>query len=151
MSKYTDDYVLKLIYESNTLKNIYDKSSDSLKLLFTSLIKETLPFSDNQRDKRCCGLYAKEMEETSFRLAKEYSGKGRKIQNYCMYTLRPSNEYIIVDLRTDGIHIESSILNLANIGDYYNGGREWHRFIVRNFKDLNEAVKLISKVYHAYA
>lgn len=85
------------------------------------------------------------MAETGYRLAKPYI-KGRKIQNYCMFTIAPSQK-IIIDIRTDDIHVSSESLYLINRGDCFNGGYEWHRFEISKTSELPEALRLIEFCY----
>ena len=145
MKKYNYEDIMNFISESNILQRLFEECNDSLKILFTTLIADTLPYSANEPGKS--GLYAKEMEKTSFRLSKNYQGRGRKIQNYCMYTLRPTSEKIIVDLRTDGVLINSEVLHLDNRGNCFNGGCEWHQFEVKKMAEIYEAVRLIKYIY----
>ncbi|WP_123053476.1 hypothetical protein [Clostridium sp. JN-1] len=143
---YSKENIVDFISESITLKNIFSKSADELKELFLDLIGKTITCSDNKTGKS--GLYAKEMKETSFRYSKIYlDAKGRKLQNYCMYTLSPAKNCIYVDLRTDGIGIQSEILDLINRGNCYNGGYEWYRFAIRKRDEIDEAERLIRFVY----
>lgn len=143
---YSREDIIDFISESITLKNIFQISKDELKKLFIDLVYNTIDYSDNIPGKS--GLYAKEMKETSFRFSKIYTEvRGRKLQNYCMFTLSPSNQCIYVDLRTDGIKIQSDVFDLINRGNCYNGGFEWYRFIVRKKAEVAEAKQLINFIY----
>lgn len=144
---YLNENIINFISESPTLKNMFNSAGKELRQLFLELIQETIEYSDNKPGKS--GLYAKDMKETSFRFAKIYSeAKGRKLQNYCMYTFSSANNCIYVDLRTDGINIKSEILNLTSRGNCFNGGYEWYRFIIRKKDEIVEAKCLISLVYN---
>lgn len=144
---YSNENIINFISESTILKNMFDNSRKELKELFLKLIQETIEYSDNKPGKS--GLYAKDMKETSFRFAKIYpETKGRKLQNYCMYTFSSSNNYIYIDLRTDDINIKSEILELINRGNCFNGGYEWYRFTIRKKDEITEARRLISVVYN---
>ena len=84
------------------------------------------------------------MAETGYRLAKPYI-KGRKIQNYCMYSI--SSNQILIDIRTDGTPISSETLTLINRGNCFTGGFEWHRFKISKDSDLIETLRLIEYCY----
>ncbi|NLP13175.1 MAG: hypothetical protein GX383_01535 [Clostridium sp.] len=128
------------ISKSSTFSNIFNKCSPDLQELLINLAVELSPYSCNEEG------YVKNMTETSVRFEKPYL-TGRKRQNYCMLTLRPKQKYIIVDVRTDGRPISSEILIPKNLGNRYNGGFEWHCFIIEDEREIEEAVRLVSKFY----
>jgi hypothetical protein len=127
------------ITKSKKFYNAFLKANDNIKELFIQLALESSIYSCNDNG------YVKEMTETGYRLAKPYY-KGRKIQNYCMYTIS-ADQKIIIDIRTDGIGINSTILNLINRGDCFNGGFEWYRFAIKDKDELLESLRLIAICY----
>lgn len=139
MGKMSELEVMKEINGSKKFSSTFSKANDSIKQLFIDLACESSTFSCNNNG------YAKEMSETGYRLAKPYI-RGRKIQNYCMFTITPSQK-IIIDIRTDGIHISSESLNLVNRGNCFEGGFEWYRFEIGKASELPEALRLIEFCY----
>lgn len=127
------------IFKSKKFSNTFERANDDIKELFIKLACKSSIFSRNNNG------YAKEMSETGYRLAKSYTS-GRKIQNYCMYTISSSNK-IIIDIRTDGINISSDIIKLINRGNCFNGGNEWYRFQITKESELSEALRLIEVCY----
>ncbi|WP_242951245.1 hypothetical protein [Clostridium kluyveri] len=92
------------------------------------------------------GSYVKNMRDTGFRFEKPYA-TGRKNQNYCMLTLKPQSNNIDVFVRTDGMPIDSQILELNNVGNKFNGGFGWYQFSVKNENDIAEAVRIAVILY----
>lgn len=86
------------------------------------------------------------MKDTGLRLEKPYT-TGRRNQNYFMLTLRPKFNDIDVFVRTDGIHIDSKVIELNNVGNRFTGGWEWYEFSVKEEEDIPEAVRIASILY----
>lgn len=136
----TKERLLEEISESSGFSTVFNSCSRELQNLLINLVIEISRYSCNREG------YVKNMKETSIRFEKPYL-VGRKNQNYCMLTLRPRLNQIVVDVRTDGKFINSETLKLINLGNKYNGGFEWHRFVVKDENEIKEAVRLISKCY----
>ena len=138
MRKMSEAEVMEEISRSSVFANIFSKTNEDTKQLFKKLASESSIYSCNDKG------YVKNMAETGYRLAKPYS-TGRKIQNYCMFTLL-SNQ-IIIDIRTDLKPISSKTLDLVNRGNCFQGGIEWHRFRISEESDLPETLRLIEYCY----
>ncbi len=121
----------------------YNKCGEETKLLFNKLIEQSSLY--------CVSHSTVDMKEYHYRLQKEYpKAKGRKIQNFCLYTLTPFKSGVTVHLRTDGANISSEFLKLDIINESsYLKGKEWVKFAIRSYEDLEEAIKLIQTVYKA--
>jgi len=117
----TKERLLEEISESSGFSTVFNSCSRELQNLLINLVIEISRYSCNREG------YVKNMKETSIRFEKPYL-VGRKNQNYCMLTLRPRLNQIVVDNK-------------------YNGGFEWHRFVVKDENEIKEAVRLISKCY----
>lgn len=140
MTTLSEEQVFKEISKFEVLSNIFHSCDESIRKVFVELVKESSLYSDNING------YAKQMKETHLRLAKHYT-RGRRIQNYCMYTLEPKIKNIVIDVRTDGTPIESEELKLINRGNCFNGGFEWHQFNINDSKQLPEVLRLIKYCY----
>ena len=138
--KITRERILNEILSSSEVCNIFHKGTLDLQEVLLKLLIESSVYSCNENK------YIRNMKETSICLKKEYT-VGRKIQNYCMLTLKPEFNHILVDVRTDGIFLDSQTIELNNIGNKYNGGTEWYRFAINKQDEIEEAVRLISKCY----
>lgn len=136
----TKERIVEEISGSSVVSNILHKCNQELQDLLIKLVNESSRYSCNQEG------YVKNMKETSIRFQKPYL-VGRRSQNYCMFTLQPQLNRILVDVRTDGKFVDSETLKLTNLGNRYNGGFEWHRFTVKRENEITEAVRLISKCY----
>lgn len=134
------ELILNEISESSVVSYIFNKCSQVVQELLIKLVTESSRYSCNQKG------YVKNMKETSIRFQKPYL-VGRRSQNYCMLTLQPQLNRILVDVRTDGKFVDSETLKLTNLGKRYNGGFEWYRFTVKSENEIEEAVRLISKCY----
>gem|GEM_PF-574539 len=132
--------LLEEIKACKVFSSVFYKASEQLQDILIKFVIESSRYSCNKES------YVKNMRETSIRFQKPYI-EGRKNQNYCMFTLHPHLNRILVDLRTDGIILNSSQIEIANLGNYYNGGFEWIRFRVTKEEDIDEAIKLISQCY----
>lgn len=136
----TKEDLLDEIKACKIFSNVFYKASEQLQDILIKLVVESSKYSCNK------GSYIKDMRETSIRFQKPYI-EGRKSQNYCMFTLHPQLNRILVDLRTDGIVLNSEQIEKVNLGSYYNGGFEWIRLRVNNEEDIDEAIELISQCY----
>ena len=130
--------VMVEISKASVFSNTYLKAHEDIKQLFKKLASESSIYSCNDKG------YAKDMVETGYRLAKPYS-TGRKIQNYCMFTIL-SNQ-IVIDLRTDRKPIPSETLDLVNKEDCFQGGFEWHSFRISKESELPETLRLIEHFF----
>ncbi|WP_238899604.1 hypothetical protein [Clostridium sp. YIM B02500] len=139
LKKMNEPEVMELISKSKGFYNTFLRANDNIKKLFIQLACESSIFSCNDNG------YVKEMVETGYRLAKRYI-RGRRIQNYCMFTIS-SEQKVIIDVRTDGLEIKSEIINLMNRGNCFSGGFEWYRFSIKSESELVEALKLIELCY----
>jgi len=136
----TKEKIQNEILGFSVVSDIFHKCKQEMQYLLIELVVETSRYSCNQEG------YVKNMKETSIRFQKPYF-IGRRSQNYCMLTLQPQLDRILVDVRTDGKSIDSEILKLSHLGNRYSGGFEWHRFTVKKENEIEEAVRLISKCY----
>ncbi|HHW31029.1 MAG TPA: hypothetical protein GXX20_05040 [Clostridiaceae bacterium] len=129
-----------MVYSSILMKK-YNKCGEKTKLLFDNLIE--------QSSKYCSSHSSVNMKEYHYRLQKEYpNAKGRKTQNFCVYTLTPFRNGVTIHLRTDGKSVSSKVLNLDVISECsYLTGKEWVKFGVKSEEDLDETIKLIEKIY----
>lgn len=139
--KITKERILDEISNTSVVLDLFKKCNQPLQDLFLKLVMESSRYSCN------IGEYVKNMNVTSIRLQKPYL-VGRRSQNYCMFTLRPNSNYILVDIRTDEKLVDSEVLQLTKLRKgRYNGGTNWYRFIVKNASDIDEAIRLISICY----
>lgn len=138
MRKMNEAEVMVEISKANVFSNTYSKANENIKNLFKKLASESSIYSCNDKG------YAKDMAETGYRLAKPYI-TGRKIQNYCMFTVL--FDQIVIDLRTDRQPISSETLDLVNKGDCFQGGTEWHSFRISKESELAETLRLIEHVF----
>jgi hypothetical protein len=128
------------IAEKPAFSNVFHKCSDYLQELFFELAIAVSEYSCNRKS------YVKNMKDIGFRLEKPYT-TGRKNQNYFMLTLKSQLNSIDVFVRTDGMPIDSQILDLDNVGNKFNGGSEWYEFSVKEKGDIPEAVRIASVLY----
>lgn len=138
--KITRERILSEILSSSEVCNIFNKCTLDLQEILLKLVIESSDYSCNEEK------YVKNMKGTSIRFQKPYL-VGRRRQNYCMLTLQPQFNLIVVDVRTDGIFIDSQTIELNNLGNKYNGGTELYRFAINKQDEIEEAVRLISKCY----
>ncbi|WP_270215377.1 hypothetical protein [Clostridium butyricum] len=138
--KITRERILNEILSSSEVCNIFHKCTLDLQEVLLKLVIESSEYSCNEEK------YVKNMKETSIRFQKPYL-VGRRRKNYCMLTFQPQFNRILVEVRTDGIFIDSQTIELNNIGNKYNGGFEWYGFSINKQDEIEEAVRLISKCY----
>jgi len=138
MRKMSEAEVMVEVSKASVFSNTYSKANEDIKLLFKKLASESSIYSCNDKG------YAKNMAETGYRLAKTYR-TGRKIQNYCMFTIL--SRRIVIDLRTDRKPISSETLGLVNKEDCFQGGEEWHSFRISNESELPETLRLIEHFF----
>lgn len=126
---------------SSHLSRKYEQSDSYTRDLFDLLVTES--------SKYCTDHTSVNMKEYHYRLQKKYEcARGRKYQNYCLYTLTPSKNGISVHLRTEGKKITSEKIDIYYIGDCsYLRGKGWVRFDVKTQDDIYEAVLLIKQIY----
>lgn len=125
------------------LNTKYQQCDSDTKLLFDNLIQKSACF--------CTGHSAVDMKEFHYRLQKHYpKARGRKYQNYCLFTLTPSRRGVTIHLRTDGYTVDSEKFDIAVISESsYLRGKEWVKFSLCISDDIEEAIMLIKKVYEA--
>ena len=138
--KITRERILNEILSSSEVCNIFHECTLDLQEVLLKLVIESSEYSCNEEK------YVKNMKETSIRFQKPYL-VGRRRKNYCMLTFQPQFNRILVEVRTDGIFIDSQTIELNNIGNKYNGGFEWYGFSINKQDEIEEAVRLISKCY----
>ena len=138
MRKLSEAEVMVEISKASAFSDSYSKASEDIKQLFQKLASESSIYSCSDKG------YAKDMAETGYRLARPYR-TGRKIQNYCMFTIL-SNQ-IVINLRTDRKPISSKTLDLVNKEDCFEGGFEWHRFRISKESELPETLRLIEHFF----
>lgn len=138
--KITRERILNEISNSSVVSNIFYKFNTDLQDILLKLVIESSMYSCNEEK------YIRNMKETSISFQKPYL-VGRRSQNYCMLTLQPQFNRILVEIRTDGLFIDSQMIELNNLGNKYNGGLEWYSFIINSGNEIEEAVRLISKCY----
>lgn len=138
MRKLSEAEVMVEISKTSVFSQTYSKANEDIKQLFKKLACASSIYSCNNKG------YAKNMAETGYRLAKTYRN-GRKIQNYCMFTILINQ--IVIDLRTDRKPISSETLALAIIKERFQGGEEWHRFRISNESELPETLRLIEHFF----
>jgi len=83
---------------------VFNSCSRELQNLLINLVIEISRYSCNREG------YVKNMKETSIRFEKPYL-VGRKNQNYCMLTLRPRLNQIVVDVRQTVSLLIQKLLN----------------------------------------
>lgn len=128
---------------SPTLKRKYENADLATRELFETLIRESSSY--------CINHTSVEMKEFHYRLQKLYkASRGRKYQNFCLYTLTPVKRGVTVHLRTEDMKLVSDTIRIDYIGQCsYLRGKGWVKFEVRNILDVDEAVTLIKRIYES--
>lgn len=112
----------------------YLKLNETNKLLLQTLIKK-------------CGQFCSEHFATNtpdYRFANKV--------NFCLITLLVKEQKIRIHIRTDGLLLSSSTINIKKLSNHHYNGKEWVEIIVSNNSQVDEAVRLIRQTYdyHSY-
>ena len=107
----------------------YLKLNETNKLLLQMLIKK-------------CSLFCSEHFATNtpdYRFASKV--------NFCLVTLLVKEQKIRIHIRTDGLLLTSSILDIKKLPNHHYNGKEWVEVIVSDNSQIDEAVRLIKQAY----
>jgi len=107
----------------------YLKLNENNKLLLQTLIKKCAQF--------CLEHFATNMPD--YRLANKV--------NFCLITLLVKEQKIRIHIRTDGLLLSSSILNIKKLPNHHYNGKEWIEIIIYDSSQVDEAVRLIKQTY----
>lgn len=107
----------------------YLKLNETSKLLLQTLIKK-------------CGQFCSEHFATNtpdYRFANKV--------NFCLITLLVKEQKIRIHIRTDGLLLSSSILQIKKLPNHHYNGKEWVEIIISDNSQVDEAVRLIKQTY----
>ena len=67
--------------------------------------------------------------------------------NFCLITLLVREQKIRIHIRTDGLLLKSSIIQVKKLPNHHYNGKEWVEIIISDDSQIDEAVRLIKQAY----
>ncbi|HOM01839.1 MAG TPA: hypothetical protein PLH43_03295 [Acetivibrio sp.] len=116
-------------FEAEKFQAKYLQLNEAKKLLLLTLIKK-------------CGQFCPEHFATN---TPDYRFKNKV--NFCLITLLIKEQKIRIHIRTDGLRLSSSVLQIKELPNHNYSGDEWVEIIVDDNLQVDEAVRLIKETY----
>lgn len=110
-------------------KSKYLKLDETKKILLQTLIKKCSQF--------CHKHFATDTPDYRF---------ANKV-NFCLITLLVREQKIRIHIRTDGLLLKSSIIQVKKLPNHHYNGKEWVEIIISDDSQIDEAVRLIKQAY----
>jgi len=111
----------------------YLKLNESKKQMLQTLIKK-------------CGQFCSEHFATN---TPDYRFANRV--NFCLITLLVKEQKLRIHIRTDGLLLSSSVLDIKKLPNHHYNGKEWVEIIIFDSSQVDEAVRLIKQAYNYHS